>query len=99
MVCKLAALAASLHSRCHASDRSFCCCCGCCLAAAIPLLLPQLTILLPCWDSFATEALRDRLPEGLWELPEVLSAGLRISVTWALCMLLCALAALVSSQP
>jgi hypothetical protein len=58
-------------------------------------LLPQLTIVLPCWDSFATEALRDRLPEGLWDLPEVKAAGLRVSVTWALCLLLCALAALV----
>lgn len=52
-----------------------------------------LTILLPCWDSFATEPLKDRLPEATWGLPAVKAAGLRMSVTWGLVMTLCTIAA------
>lgn len=58
----------------------------------------QLTILLPCWDSFATEPLKDRLPEATWGLPAVKAAGLRMSVTWGLVMTLCTIAAVVSCR-
>lgn len=56
----------------------------------------QLTILLPCWDSFATEGLKDRLPEALWELPAVTGAGLHMSMVWGVLLTLCAIVTLVS---
>lgn len=59
----------------------------------------QLTIILPCWDSFATETLKDRLPEALWELPAVKRAGLHMSLVWAGLLTLCTCVTLVSQRP
>jgi hypothetical protein len=56
----------------------------------------QLSILLPCWDSFATEGLKDWLPEALWELPAVTDAGLHMSLVWGVLLTLCAVVTLVS---
>lgn len=56
----------------------------------------QLSILLPCWDSFATEGLKDRLAEALWELPAVKCAGLKISAIWGAVLTCCSIIALVS---
>lgn len=60
------------------------------------LLWLQLTVILPCWDSFATESLKDRLPESLWELPAVKRAGLHMSLVWAVLLTLCTFVTLVS---
>lgn len=68
--------------------------------AVLPVVLfvvfLQLTILLPCWDCFVTESLKDRLPQEQWESPAVKRAGLRMSLTWAAMLSLCAFVTLVS---
>lgn len=58
----------------------------------------QLTIVLPCWDSFVTESLKDRLPQELWESPAVKRAGLHMSLTWAIMLSISSLVALVSNS-
>lgn len=61
------------------------------------LMFLQLTILLPCWDSFASEALRDRMPDEQWDSRSVRTAGLRISQIWGLVLTLCTIATLVGA--
>jgi hypothetical protein len=55
----------------------------------------QATVLLPCRDCFALEALKDHVPQHLWHLPAVKAAGLRISQAWGMATVGSALAALV----
>lgn len=55
----------------------------------------QLTSVLPCWDSFATEALKDRLDDDSWGMPALRRAGLHISVVWGAVLTLCCLVTLV----
>lgn len=58
-------------------------------------LFAWLTSVLPCWDSFATEALKDRLDDNAWGMPALRRAGLHISVVWGAVLSLCCVVTLV----
>lgn len=66
------------------------------LCDALPMCVAvQLTGVLPCWDSFATEALKDRLDDDSWGMPALRRAGLHISVVWGAVLSLCCVVTLV----
>lgn len=65
-----------------------------CCAAASPSTV-QWTILLPCFDCFVMDNVRDRLPDSVARHPLAQRMALYLSITWAVALSVMSVAALV----
>jgi hypothetical protein len=66
---------------------------ACCTAS--PICIPQWTILLPWFDCFVMDNVRDRLPDSVARHPLAQRMALLLSITWATALTVMAVAALV----